>query len=392
MEPGAILPAMSRPRSERDEPAFSGLFSGTFLSLVVLALAVVYGGRGLAGLLRPAPEPRPVEVRGELTPEERTTVALFQRASPAVVSITASNLYRQRGERPVQEVPEGSGSGFVWDEEGHVVTNLHVVREGSLFTVRFQDRSAYRAELVGAAPDYDLAVLKVEAPREKLAPLPLGSSRDLVVGQRSYAIGYPFDLEQTLTTGVVSGLDRRIRSQSNLNINGVIQTDAAINPGNSGGPLLDSSGRLIGVNTAIASATGANTGVGFAVPVDTVNRIVPRILAEGWLERAGLGIVIAEDFHASDRGLSGAVVDSLSPAGPAARAGLVGLRRDETGAIRLGDVIVGIDGQEIRSAADLYQALEPYRAGDVVRVRLDRPGRGAERRTEELEIPLAELR
>jgi S1-C subfamily serine protease len=375
------------------EPAFSGVFSGAFLSVVLVALAVVYGARGLglSSLFAPRPEPRPVTPPGELTADERRTIELFESASRAVVSIDASNLYLQWGQRQPREIAESSGSGFLWDGEGHVVTNLHVVRNAKLFTVRFADRTPHRAEFVGAAPDYDLAVLKIQRPPRDLSPLPLGTSRDLAVGQRAFAIGYPFGQEQTLTSGVISGLDRKIQSQSNLLIHGVIQTDAAINPGNSGGPLLDSSGRLIGVNTAIASATGANTGVGFALPVDTVNRIVPRIISDGWLERAGLGIAIADDLYATDQGLSGAVVEALNPGGPAARAGLVPARQTRDQEVELGDVIIGIDDDPISGASDLYQALEAYRPGDRVRVRLNRRGEHGERVIEELSLRLAEL-
>ena len=378
---------------DRNEPAFSGVFSGTFFSLVVVFALLYYGARALParGLFTGDAEPRQVAPRGELAPDERVTIALFEAASPAVVYIQSSNWRRFRGEVQPQEVPEGSGSGFVWDEDGHVVTNLHVVRGGTSFTVRFQDSVPHTAELVGTAPDYDLAVLAVDVPREKLRPLPLGRSADLRVGQRSLAIGYPFGLEQTLTTGVVSGLDREIQSQSGLDIHGVIQTDAAINPGNSGGPLLDSSGRLIGINTAIATSTGANTGVGFAVPADTVNRIVPRILTEGTIERAGLGIVVGEDLFAADEGLQGAVIGGVAPGGPADRASLVPMRRTNAGEPVLGDLIVGIDGQAIRRAADLYQALEVYRAGEEVRVQVSRSGRSG-RRIEEVVVRLAALR
>jgi S1-C subfamily serine protease len=211
------------------------------------------------------------------------------------------------------------------------------------------------------------------------------------VGQKSFALGYPFGLEQTLTTGVVSGLGRAIQSQSGLAIHGVIQTDAAINPGNSGGPLLDGAGRLIGVNTAIATPSGANTGVGFAVPVDTVNRIVPRILTEGTVERAGLGINLGRDLWARDEGLNGAVVQDVVPGSPAGRAGLRGLVETKDGRILLGDVIVAVDGREIRGEEDLYQALEPYRAGDEVVLELDRPRAGGRAR-ERVRVRLAPLR
>lgn len=257
---------MSDSRGPRRQPAFSGVFSGTFLSVVLLTLVFVQGARHLSlGWFGGGSEPRSVAARGELEPEERRTVELFEQASRAVVSIQSKSVRFQRGQVRAQE-PEGSGSGLVWDEEGHVVTNLHVVRGADLFSVRFQDGRVYGAKFVGSAPDYDLAVLALDDPPAGLEPLPVGRSADLLVGQRSFAIGAPFGLEQTLTSGVISGLDRSIESQGELAIHGVIQTDAAINPGNSGGPLLDSAGRLIGLNTAIASATGAYAGVGFAVP------------------------------------------------------------------------------------------------------------------------------
>jgi S1-C subfamily serine protease len=383
---------MSRAGREHTEPAFSGVFSGTFLSLVLVLAALVWGSRSLqrGGWLGGESAPRPVAPRAELQDEERATIALFEQASRSVVSIRSSNLRQFWGERRSWEVPEGSGSGFLWDAEGHVVTNFHVVRAGTLFTVRFQDGTATRAEFVGAAPDYDLAVLRVKGSPGKLEPIPLGTSADLRVGQRTFAIGYPFGLEQTLTTGVIGGLDRDIQSQSDLAIHGVIQTDAAINPGNSGGPLLDSAGRMIGVNTAIASATGANTGVGFAVPVDTVNRIVPRILNEGSITRAGLGISLAQDFLATERGLEGAVVGRVASGGPADRAGIQGMSESDSGEPELGDVIVGVEGEPIRREADLYQALETFRAGDEVRVRVRRSGDPG--RVEEVRVRLAPLR
>jgi len=381
----------SRPH---DEPAFSGVFSGTFLSVVLLSLLGVAGVRTLRGAglsFGSTAEPRTVSPREDLPPDELATVRLFEAASRSVVQIQASNLRRPSRERQAQEVPEGSGSGVVWDERGHVVTNLHVVQDATVFRVRFQDGSPYPARVVGTARDYDLAVLEVDAPREKLAPLPLGRSAELRVGQRTFAIGYPFGLEQTLTAGIVSGLDRMIQSQSGLAIHGVIQTDAAINPGNSGGPLLDSAGRLVGINTAIATATNANSGVSFAVPADTINRIVPRILEEGSIERAGLGIYIAQDLYAADEGLRGAVILEALEGGPAAKAGLQGMRLPESGTPEVRDVIVSIDGKAITREADLYQALEVYRAGEEIRVGVSRPGRTG-RRVEEIPVRLVPLR
>ncbi len=388
----------SNPYSRDPEPAFSGVFSRTFLLILVLAGLVVWAGRGYLrrSLLDPEAEARTVTPRGDLAEDERSTIELFEAASPAVVHIETTSIQAVRDfwETRYFEVPEGTGSGFVWDEEGHVVTNFHVVRGAASATVRLQDGSSYAGQLVGYAADYDLAVLRIDAPAHELSPLPVGSSADLRVGQKVFAIGNPFGLDQTLTTGVISGLDRAIRSQSNLPIHGVIQTDAAINPGNSGGPLLDSSGRLIGVNTAIATLSGAYAGVGFAVPVDTVNRIVPRILREGHVERGVLGISVGDDVLARDSGVTGAVIGDVAPGGAAASVGLCGTDERPDRSIALGDVIVGIDGQEIRGADDLFEALERYRSGDVVQLQVSRPGgpRQSERRIEEVQVQLQSMR
>ncbi|MEQ1891236.1 MAG: trypsin-like peptidase domain-containing protein [Planctomycetota bacterium] len=381
---------MNDSHDPRSAPAFSGVFSLTFLTLVGVGL-LAYRSRGWIGELFPTTTvaPRPVSPAGALDADEQATIRLFEQASPAVVFVETKSQRLDYWLRPSQEVPEGSGSGFQWDER-HVVTNLHVVKDGTIYSVRLKDGSPHEARLVGYAADYDLAVLEVELPSEQRHTLPLGRSADLEVGQKSYAIGYPFGLEQTLTTGVISGLGREIESQSGLAIQGVIQTDAAINPGNSGGPLLDSSGRLIGINTAIATPSGANTGVGFAVPVDTVNRIVPRILTEGRVERAGLGINLGLDRWAQDAGIEGAIVGYVQPNGPAERAGLQGANQTREGELVLGDVIQGIDGTPVRRTEDLYHALEEYKAGDEVVVKVSRATR-AGRKVEEVRVRLAPL-
>ena len=375
---------MQRSPVSPPEPAFSGVFSLTFLAVVAVGL-LAYHARGClpSALGGPAPAAAslPVAPAGPFGDDEEAVIRLFEQASPAVVYVETKSQRLDYWRRRSQEVPEGSGSGFLWDES-HVVTNLHVVKDGTIYRVRLKDGSAYDARLVGYAADYDLAVLEVELPRARVRTLPLGSSAELRVGQKAFAIGYPFGLEQTLTTGVVSGLGREIESQSGLAIQGVIQTDAAINPGNSGGPLLDSSGRLIGINTAIATPSGANTGVGFAVPVDTVNRIVPRILAEGRVERAGLGINLGPDLWAADAGLEGAIVTFVQPGSPAARAGLVAATETREGELQLGDLIQAIDETPIRRSEDLYHALESYRAGDEVRVTVSRPTRDGRARQE----------
>jgi len=248
-----------------------------------IAAAALATGLSLPRLVESRTEatPRAVTPRGPLLAEEQSQIEVFRKTSPSVVHITTLETQRDFFSLNVQQVPRGTGTGFVWDERGHIVTNFHVIQNGNGARVTLADQSAYNAELVGAFPDRDLAVLRIQAPREKLPPIPVGTSRDLLVGQRVYAIGNPFGLDQTLTTGIVSALNREIESVNQRTIRGVIQTDAAINPGNSGGPLLDSAGRLIGVNTAIYSPSGASAGIGFAIPVDEVNRIVPRLIRDG---------------------------------------------------------------------------------------------------------------
>jgi S1-C subfamily serine protease len=348
-----------------------------------LALAVLLGtlaGQWFFGRGRregPAPAPRPVAARGDISQEERSTIELFRAASPSVVYVT-SLARRAVGWFDVMEVPQGTGSGFVWDRDGHVVTNFHVIQEAQSTRVNFSGKESYRATLVGVAPEKDLAVLRISAPREKLVPILVGTSRDLQVGQRVFAIGNPFGLDQTLTTGIVSALGRTIQSATDRAIEGVIQTDAAINPGNSGGPLLDSAGRLIGVNTAIASPSGASAGIGFAVPVDTVNLVVPQLIRFGRTVRPQLGVVLADDSIARRLGVEGALVLQVEPGSGAARAGLRGTRRTEDGDLLLGDVIRGLGSRGITSAGDLLNALEDSRPGETVVLRTLRDGRTAE--------------
>jgi S1-C subfamily serine protease len=266
------------------------------------------------------------------------------------------------------EVPQGSGSGFIWNKQGHIVTNFHVIYGASSIKVTLADRSEYQAKLVGADPDHDLAVLQIQAPESVMEPLAVGTSHDLRVGQKVLAIGNPFGLDHTLTTGVVSALGRTIKSMTNRTIEGVVQTDAAINPGNSGGPLLDSSGRLIGVNTQIVSPSGAYAGIGFAVPVDTVNRIVPELIKHGKLIRPGLGISLVPDSIARRWGVKGLIIGKVSRGGSADRAGLRGARETVTGRIELGDVLVAVDGRPVETVDDLMDAMENHKVGDRVRV------------------------
>ena len=305
--------------------------------------------------------------RAQLLEDERNTIEVFRNTSESVVYIRNEQVRRNWWTGDVMTQQAGTGSGFVWDRDGHVVTNYHVIRGGQRFFVVFGDGSEYEAEFRGAEPNKDLAVLKIDAPRSKLKPIDPGDSDQLLVGQKVLAIGNPFELDQTLTTGVVSALGREIRSVAGVPITGVIQTDASINPGNSGGPLLDSRGRLIGVNTAIINRTGANVGIGFAVPVNTVLRVVPQLIEKGRVSRAGLGIGIVRDRVMMQLGLKGVGVDEVVPRSPAERAGLQPLRRLRDGRL-VGDVIVEIAGTPIERFDDLYKALDPYEPGDRVEV------------------------
>ena len=322
----------------------------------------------------PIPERSPLPSMSGLLPDEERVISLFERLSPSVAFITTKgatpNAFGMRG--PAQ--PQGAGTGFVWDQSGHVVTNFHVIAQAQEAVVTLADGSEWKGRLVGAAPDHDLAVLKIDAPADKLRPIPVGSSKSLRVGQFAMAIGNPFGLDQTLTTGVVSALDRQIESMSGRQIYGVVQTDAAINPGNSGGPLIDSGGRLIGVNTAIKSASGSSAGIGFAVPVDTVNRIVPQLIKNGKAARPGLGILLAGDGVSRRFGVEGVVVRAVNPGSPAENAGLLGLDQDRYGRVRLGDVIIGIEDRPVKGIDDLIKVLDSRAVGDEVKVELDRNG------------------
>ncbi len=312
----------------------------------------------------------------ELDPEERHTIALFKTASPSVAYITTQVEQVDFWTRSVTEIPAGTGSGFVWDVRGHVVTNYHVVQDADSAKVTL-GRDDYPAKVVGYSRDQDLAVLLIDAPREKLVPIRVGTSGNLQVGQKVYAIGNPFGLDYTLTNGIVSALGRTIQSVSNVSIFDVIQTDAAINPGNSGGPLLDSGGRLIGINTAIYSPSGASAGIGFAVPVDTINRIIPELIAHGRVVRPVLGIAPVSgqmNSYITERlGVEGALIRDVRPGTPAAQAGLQPTR-ERAGRIIPGDVIQEIDGKPVKSTSDLLGRLANYKPGDTVSLVVWRDG------------------
>ncbi|HKY31755.1 MAG TPA: trypsin-like peptidase domain-containing protein [Candidatus Polarisedimenticolia bacterium] len=315
---------------------------------------------------------------GDLTADESRNIEIFRRASAAVANITSLQLRRDFFSLDVLEIPRGTGSGFVWDGEGHVVTNFHVIEGGRRFTVTLADQTDYEAEVVGYAAEKDLAVLRIEAPSARLSPLPLGSSRDLAVGQTVLALGNPFGLDHSLTVGVVSAVGRELRSPSGRTIRDVIQTDAAINPGNSGGPLLDSSGRLVGVNSAIYSPSGAFAGIGFAVPVDTVKRLVPQLIEHGKAIQPGIGASLLRESMAQRLGLEGIIIGEVSPGGPAARAGLEGVRQSRSGRWAIGDRIVAVDGRKVGSADDLLHLFESAGVGAEVTLTVERDGRSRE--------------
>ncbi len=324
---------------------------------------------------KPEVAPRAVTPRGALAPDELANIAVFKKASPSVVHITSIGVERDLFSFNVQEVPRGTGTGVIWDDQGHIVTNFHVIQDGNGARVTLADQSSYDATLVGAFPDRDLAVLHIDAPASKLPPIALGSSRDLLVGQRVYAIGNPFGLDQTLTTGIVSALNREIDSFNSRTIRGVIQTDAAINPGNSGGPLLDSAGRLIGLNTQIASPSGASAGIGFAIPVDEINRIVPRLIRDGRFVRPTIGVTAGPPGLRQALALPpGVVLVQVAPGSPAARAGLQPFRRGDRGEIIGGDVITAIDGTPVTDLDDMLNQFEHRQPGDTVRLTVWRGG------------------
>ena len=306
----------------------------------------------------------------QLNEAELATIKLFEAAAPSVCYITTTNVGYDFFSRNATEIPAGSGSGFVWDSKGHIVTNYHVIQNADRATVTLADRSTWTARLVGRAPEKDLAVLLIEAPAKSLRPIPLGISENLRVGQSVYAIGNPFGLDQTLTTGIVSALGREIQSGAGIPIRDVIQTDAAINPGNSGGPLLNSSGRLIGVNTAIYSPSGASAGIGFSIPVDVVNWVVPELIRYGKIMRPSLGIEFARQSFVQRLGLSGALVIDVLRGEAADRAGIRPTLRERNGAIRLGDLITGIDNHDINSYSDIVLVLEKYQPGAKVKLKI----------------------
>jgi S1-C subfamily serine protease len=314
---------------------------------------------------------RPVDPVTVISTSEEATTKLFEESAPSVVFITTTAVEQDYWSRNVYEIPAGTGSGFIWDDQGHIVTNFHVIQNAYKAKVTLSDQTTYDAEIVGYERSKDLAVLKIQ-PKGTLKPIRIGSSHDLKVGQSVFAIGDPFGFDQTLTTGIISALGREIESVEKVPIRDVIQTDAAINPGNSGGPLLDISGRLIGVNTAIYSPSGAYAGIGFSIPVDAVNWVVPDLIKYGKLQRPTLGIELVQQQIIDRMGLEGALVLDVTEGSGAEKAGILPTRRTSNGDIVLGDLIVEVNDEPVRSNNDLLLTLEKYKSGDEVKVKVKR--------------------
>ncbi len=323
-------------------------------------------------------QPRPVTPRGDLAEDEKATIELFEKTKDSVVYIATAQAVIDPWSLNIYNIPKGTGSGIVWDKIGHVVTNYHVVAGASEARVRLSDGRDYHAVLIGTSPKHDLAVLRINVPIKRPQPIMIGTSHDLKVGQKTFAIGNPFGFDWTLTTGIVSALDRSMREPDGAVMRHLIQTDAAINPGNSGGPLLDSAGRLIGVNTAIFSPSGAYAGIGFAIPVDTVNKIVPKLIAYGKYIEPSLGIETDERINRLAQArlnFDGVMILRVVPGSSAEKAGLEGVTLYPDGSLEPGDIIVAIEGKPVRSVAEIKEILENYEIGDIVTIEISRNGR-----------------
>ena len=326
----------------------------------------------------PTVQPRPSNPITGPDAEEQQALAVFDAARESVVNVDTVLKVRNRLDMQVQEQQAGTGSGFVWDTDGRVVTNFHVVRQaianGLTIRVVMADRTSYEARIVGYAPDYDLAVLQIPAPKDKLKPITLGRSAELQVGRKAFAIGNPFGLSLSMTKGVISAVDREIESPGQKPITGAIQTDAPINPGNSGGPLLDKDGRLIGVNTSIATPSGGNVGIGFAIPVDTVNPVVTELIQRGRIQQPDLGLKLVDERRIRRAGYAnGVMVESVEPDGPAAKAGLRGLTANaNTREVLPGDLIVAVNGAPIRGTLEFVRKVATLTVGQTVTLTVER--------------------
>lgn len=326
---------------------------------------------------RPA---EPILPDGAYLPDEKNNIEVFHRTAPSVVHISSVGIQRSFFSFDTYEVPQGSGTGFIWDHKGHIVTNLHVIAQADRIVVRTMDQKNYPAKFIGGDAHKDLAVLKIDAPAQSLIPLErIDDDAPILVGQKALAIGNPFGLDHTLTTGVVSALEREITSLSDLKIFGVIQTDAAINPGNSGGPLLNAQGKMIGVNTQIKSTSGSSAGIGFAIPANVVNYVVPQLIKHGKVTRVGLGLTLLEDHVTRRLGIGrGVLIYKVFRNSPAAKAGLQGIQFDRFDRPILGDTIIAIDQRLVNNRKDLLNLLINYRLGDKVTLTISRQGQTLE--------------
>lgn len=390
-------PEAANPRSSQPNPV-------AFLRLFLYCLVAAFFGAWVISYwttsdkrpaLNPDAEPRTITPRGDLAEEEKSTIELFENSAPSVIFITTSQQVRMYGSAKISEMATGQGSGFVWDEQGHIVTNYHVVKSiangSGTARVTFADASTYVASIVGSSPEHDLAVLQVnDFQGDAFQPILIGQSSDLQVGQKVFAIGNPFGFDHTLTTGVISGLGRSIEAEDGRQIDDLIQTDAAINPGNSGGPLLDSSGRLIGVNSAIYSPSGAYAGIGFAIPVDTVNSVVTELIRHGQIKRPYLGVRIAPPTINARLGIEGALVAEVVPGSPAESAGFQPTIISDQQQVVLGDLIVAIDDKKVKNFGDIVQKLFDHDVGDKVTVTVVRGLFTEKQREVELTIELQE--
>lgn len=347
-------------------------FSRALLVILVVLLGAWVAEPYLLRTFFAPPAARPVVPRSDLAESERSTIELFESVSPSVVQVVGV----PPGTGSVPRTTQGgaglsSGTGFIWDPAGHIVTNNHVVEAARSVAVRLASGEVVPAEILGRAPNHDLAVLRPTTRAALPPPVTVGSSADLQVGQAAFAIGNPFGLDQSLTTGVISALKRRLPTAGGREISDVVQTDAAVNPGNSGGPLLDSAGRVIGVTTAIYSPSGANAGIGFAIPVDVVNRVVPELIRTGRVPTLGIGIVAADEATATHLGVEGVIVVRTAPGSPAEQAGLRGV---DPASGRLGDIIVGANGQPVRRLVDLTDQLDKVGLGNEISLDVLRDG------------------
>ncbi|ABD86691.1 S1C family serine protease [Rhodopseudomonas palustris] len=349
-------------------------FSRVATVILIALLAALVGQPYIDRLLFAATSPRAVAARSYLAESERATINLFERVSPSVVQVVGSAAGSGPTDFEGEQPREQSGTGMIWDAAGHVVTNNHVVNGTAHVAVRLASGDVVPGTIVGTAPNYDLAVVRLQNPRRLPAPITVGSSADLKVGQAAFVIGNPFGLDQSLSTGVISALKRRLPTGSGREIGNVVQTDAAVNPGNSGGPLLDSAGRLIGVTTAIISPSGSNAGIGFAIPVDTVNRVVPELIKYGRVPTPGIGIVAANEAVATRLGIEGVIIVRALPGSPAAKSGLRGI---DQAAGEIGDVIVSANGQPTRRLSDLTDQLEAVGVGQEIELSIRRNNRSS---------------